>query len=380
MEGDKIIPEIVLHELDKLKIGITDTAYRARQAVRKLKSLDNIIYDHRFNKQHESILQGNNDDCIVECAKEHGAILVTGDFLVQLKAKAQGIEVYETEGKYEEDSYCGFKVVTLDDDELSGFYMNTEKNINPYGLQINEYIIIKNLDGKEVDCWKWNGKEHVKFVEKNLSTIALGKFKPLDFYQKAAIDSLSSNDVTLLRGKAGSGKSLIALNYAIHQLEKGKINKIVCFVNPVAVRNAQPIGFYKGDKNEKLMQSGIGNLLTSKIGDKNEVEALLTSGKLVLLPFVDIRGYDTGDKSLVWITEAQNLNVDLMRLGLQRLAQGSQMIIDGDDKTQVDNDSFAGINNGIKRMSNVFRGTNVYGEIEFSKIYRSKVAEIADRM
>jgi predicted ribonuclease YlaK len=377
IENSIIIPEIVLHELDKLKVGITDTAFRARQAVRKLKSKTDIFYDHEFGKQH-SAAQLSNDDVIVACAEFHDASLISGDFLAQLKAKSLGVDVYEPDDAYSEDSYCGYKEITMSESEMAYFYEN--RNINKYNLLTNEYIIIIRESGQPVDVKKWNGKEFVDCAEKNLSTVAMGKFKPLDMHQIAAIDSLITNDITLLRGKAGSGKSLLAFAYAMHQLEKGRINKLICLVNPVPVRGAQEIGFYKGDKNEKLLQSGIGNLLISKLGNKEEVEALIATGRLVLIPFVDIRGYDTGDKSLVWISEAQNLSVDLMKLGLQRIGKGSQIIIDGDDKTQVDSDSYAGINNGIKRTSTVFRGEQLYGEVEFKTIYRSKIAAIADRM
>ncbi|MNH46722.1 hypothetical protein D3C79_1096280 [compost metagenome] len=62
------------------------------------------------------------------------------------------------------------------------------------------------------------------------------------------------------------------------------------------------------------------------------------------------------------------------------MAEGSQIIIDGDDKTQVDSDIFSGNRNGVRRMSKVFRGHSVYGEVEFNTIYRSRIAQIADGM
>jgi predicted ribonuclease YlaK len=130
-----------------------------------------------------------------------------------------------------------------------------------------------------------------------------------------------------------------------------------------------------------LLDSQIGNLLSSKIGDKTEVERLIAEGKLVLLPLSDIRGYDTsGMNAGIYISEAQNMDVSLMKLALQRIGEDSICIIDGDEKTQVDDISFAGNNNGMKRVSKIFRDTDVYGEIELRKIHRSKIAQIAERM
>ena len=65
---------------------------------------------------------------------------------------------------------------------------------------------------------------------------------------------------------------------------------------------------------------------------------------------------------------------------IQRIGEDCICIIDGDEKTQVDDVAFAGANNGMRRMSKVFRGHDVYGEIELKKIYRSKIAEIAENI
>jgi predicted ribonuclease YlaK len=82
----------------------------------------------------------------------------------------------------------------------------------------------------------------------------------------------------------------------------------------------------------------------------------------------------------IYISEAQNMDINLMKLALQRIGEDSICIIDGDPLTQVDDESFAGNNNGMRRASVAFRGTEVYGEVTLSKIYRSKIAEIAEQM
>ena len=75
-------------------------------------------------------------------------------------------------------------------------------------------------------------------------------------------------------------------------------------------------------------------MLSSKFGGREEVERLIAEGKLVLLPFSDIRGYDTsGMNAGIYISEAQNLNRTLMKLALQRIGEDCICIIDGDEKT-----------------------------------------------
>ena len=69
-----------------------------------------------------------------------------------------------------------------------------------------------------------------------------------------------------------------------------------------------------------------------------------------------------------------------MKLALQRIGEDSICIIDGDSKTQVDDINYSGGNNGMRRVSKIFRGHDIYGEIELQQIHRSKIAQIAEFM
>ena len=185
----------------------------------------------------------------------------------------------------------------------------------------------------------------------------------------------------MLRGKAGSGKSYLSFGYMFNLLEKGKIDKIICFCNTIATKGSAKLGFYPGTRTEKLLDSQIGNFLISKLGDRYAVEKLINDGQLVLLPMSDIRGFDTtGMNAAIYITEAQNLDINLMKLALQRIGDDCICILDGDDKAQVDLDMYAGSNNGLRRVSQVFRGESYYGEITLQRIHRSKIAERAELM
>lgn len=108
---------------------------------------------------------------------------------------------------------------------------------------------------------------------------------------------------------------------------------------------------------------------------------MIQDGSLVLLPMSDIRGYDTtGMRAAVYISEAQNLDIELMRLALQRIGEDSICILDGDSNAQVDLSLYAGSNNGMRRVSEVFRGSDIYAEVTLQQIHRSKIAELADLM
>lgn len=173
----------------------------------------------------------------------------------------------------------------------------------------------------------------------------------------------------------------LAFSYLFDLYERGIIDKIIIFCNTIATKGSAKLGYYPGSRDEKLLDSQIGNLLSSKLGDRSYVEKLLEEGDIVLLPMSDIRGFDTtGMHAGIYITEAQNLDIELMRLALQRIGEDSICILDGDSNAQVDSALYAGANNGMRRVSEVFKGQPFYSEITLNKIHRSKIAELAQNM
>ena len=108
---------------------------------------------------------------------------------------------------------------------------------------------------------------------------------------------------------------------------------------------------------------------------------MIEQNKIQLLPLSDIRGFDTtGMSAGIYVTEAQNMDISLMKLALQRIGEDCVCIIDGDYNAQVDLIQYEGSRNGMRRMSEVFRGEDFYGEIELQNIYRSRIANIAELM
>ena len=250
-------------------------------------------------------------------------------------------------------------------------------------MLVNQYLILKNNKNEIIDCLKWSGNEYENLKFPNIKSSYFGSIKPYngDIYQKMVLNSLSSNQVTMIKGSAGTGKSYLAIGYLMWLLEKRKIEKIIVFCNTIATINSAKLGYYPGTKDEKLIDSSIGNMLSAKLGDAFGLEQMISQGKIQLLPLSDIRGFDTnGMCAGVYITEAQNMDVSLMKLALQRIGEDSICIIDGDYNTQCDMPQYEGSNNGMRRMSKIFRGQDFYGEIELKNIYRSKIALIADKM
>lgn len=138
--------------------------------------------------------------------------------------------------------YTGWVDRTLDDEAMSEIYSNPSNNF--LDLLTNEYAIIRTEAGEQADVIKWDGQNYVRVKPTKLKSIQLGDIRPYhgDPFQMMAMDSMESNQLTMLRGPAGVGKSLLALGYLFMALEKHKIDKIVIFCNPVAVWNAAKLG------------------------------------------------------------------------------------------------------------------------------------------
>lgn len=385
------ISSITLEELENIKTSANkdpDIKYAARRLLHALdEHMDEyevVIFKDKFLKP--IIKQGlsiTNDtkilSCAIEFAKNNKVWFFTDDLAFKHIAKLF-FNCVSSIGE-ETDDYCGFKEVTFwSQDSIAKFYSNMDENY--LGLLPNEYAILKDETGEVIDRVCWTGETHrpIKFSQFSSKWFNV-KPKKGDVYQQLAADSLVNNKITMIKGPAGSGKTLLSLGYLLDQLDHGKIDKIIVFCNTVATKDSARLGFYPGTKDEKLLDSQIGNLLSSKIGGRIEVERMMSEEQLILLPMSDIRGFDTtGMRAGIYITEAQNLSVNLMKLALQRIGDDSICVIDGDCKTQVDDIQYAGSNNGMKRLSKIFRGSSIYGEVELQNIHRSQIGKLAELM
>ena len=387
-----IISSITLEELEEIKVSSnkdSDIKYAARYVSRELDDHADEYHVHIFkesmlNPIRDRDIPINNDMKILATAIDYqkhddDIIFVTNDLALKNIAKLFFYSHQITSIKEEDDEYCGYIDKALNDQAMEEFYSYPTNNY--FNANINQYIIVRNQQREIVDRKVWTGEGYRNITFESFDSKHFGKIKPLDVQQQFAADSFTHNKLTLIKGKPGSGKTILALGYLFGQLEKHQIDHIIIFCNTVAAKNSAKLGYYPGSRLEKLLDSQIGNLLASKLGSRMEVERLTNSEELILLPMSDIRGYDTtGMRAGIYISEAQNMDITLMKLALQRIGEDSICIIDGDAKTQVDDIAFAGLNNGMRRVSRVFRGQDFYGEVELKEIHRSTIGKVADKM
>lgn len=333
----------------------------------------------RFANDHLRF-DGNNWAIVTEKV-DNNIVFVTNDLSCkQIAYNLFNLNVSSTHSDTD-DQYDGYIEITMSDNEMADFYQNMDEN--KYNLLVGQYLIIRDQSGEVKDKFRWDGNEYQVVKFPNIKSDMFGAVKPYngDIYQQLVLNSLSTNKLTMIKGHAGTGKSYLAIGYMLWLLEKHKIDKIIIFANPTPTVNAAKLGFLPGTQLEKLTDSSLGNMLGAKLGDKSLIDRLVMENKLDILPMCDIRGFDTtGLNCAVYITEAQNLDISLMKLALQRIGEDSITVIEGDFTTQVDLSQYAGFNNGMRRMSEVFRGQDFYGEITLKNIYRGCIARLAELM
>jgi len=393
------ISDLTLIELEGIK-NSSNKDYEIKQKARTVSRFIMENYDNnKFKVVNYNINQlnyilepdddktkANNDLKILATAcwlkhfhEDEGLEFYTNDINLFNLARCHGLNAKQVEPIQED--YNGYVEVTLSDEEMADYYSHL--GCNYFNLYIGEYVIIYNTDQEVVDIACWEGNKMRSITYPNLYSDYFGKLKAKndDPYQKIACDSLMNNQLTVLRGPAGSGKSYLGLGYLFSLLDNGKIDKIVMFVNPMAERNSCKFGFLPGTLLEKILGSQIGNFLSSKLGGIENVYSLVDEGKLEFIATADARGYDTSNmKCGIFMTEAQNTTIDMMKLLLERFGEDTIGVFEGDTECQVDHASYENGNNGLRRVCEVFKGQPYFGTVILKNCYRSKIAKQALKM
>jgi predicted ribonuclease YlaK len=390
-----VISNLTLMELENIKTSKNkdnEVKYKAKKVSQLLNyyygQYECINYEKEWDRIYidsNPVLLDNNDTRIVISAFVYSdahpdVIFVTDDVNCNNIARSLGLTTNVLTQFHNININTGYLVRTcFSENEMNDIYDRIENNDN-FGLLENQYLMVQQ-DNNIIDSFVYTKGKMRRVPFQSCNSKEFGEVKPLDAFQKIAIHSLKNNKLTMLRGTAGTGKSLLGLGYLFECLESNKIDKIIIFCNTVATKSSAKLGYYPGSRTEKLLDSQIGNFLASKLGSRIEVERMIHDETLILLPMSDIRGFDTtGMNAGIYITEAQNLDIELMKLALQRIGEDAICILDGDSETQVDLDIYSGENNGMRRVSEVFSGQPFYGEVTLPICHRSTIAAIADKM
>lgn len=387
-----LLSSITLSELEDIKTNnrkTEDVRYAARKATHYLNENPEkykvVIYTDEIESYiHKKMIEITPDTKIIGCCAftsgnargSCNVVFATND--LACKNIAKNIFSLDVESiKYDlvGELYKGYREITLDDDAMAYFYENP--SVNSYDLLPNEYVLLKNSNGEIVDRLKWDGELYQTVRCKPYKSSMFGQLKPLDDIQMFAMDSINNNDITVLYGKAGSGKTTLPLNYIMQEIEKGKYKKCYIVYSYEPLKGAKTLGYEKGTHQEKLLMSAsIGNILATKFGDIQQVEFMMERDMLDIVPTANIRGVEFSN-SIVFCTESQNLDVYTLKTIVQRCKTGCKQIYEGDIIEQRDTNIQ---NVGINRLIDVFKGHKSFGCVKLKNNYRGELSELADLM
>ena len=409
-ENDIVIPIVALEELDYFKKGNEIVNYNAREFVREL---DKITGDNLFNG---GVSLGKNLgklrietgkpmpkamlDSFAEATPDHRilaityhlasvnpdrpVILVTKDINLRMKAKSLGIvaQDYLTDKVQDIDSLKKeIEIIDgVDDEFIQKLYENPSElgaaplKVKPYA---NQYLILKGNKSSALAHFD-KATNMLNRVEK---TRAYG-IEPRNSEQTFALDALLRSEVKLvaLTGKAGTGKTLLALAAALQQEEN--FNQIL-LARPIVALSNKDIGFLPGDLTEKIslhMQPLLDNHSVTKNRFKPaskeymHIAEMLRTEKLVITPLAYIRGRSLSNVYFI-VDEAQNLTPHEIKTIITRAGEGTKFVFTG-DIFQIDHPYLDMKSNGLTYLSDKMHGQELFAHINLVKGERSYLAEL----
>jgi PhoH-like ATPase len=418
-ENDVIVPLAVIEELDHFKRGSQVINLNAREFAR---TLDSMTGSALFNggismgkgrgKLRIAISKGlapairdvfkddTPDHRVLSVAYEwqeklrnkSQVILVTKDVNLRMKSKALGIlaEDYTTDRvKSIEELYSGKSVIENVDDDLliKLFQPPYQVNAKPYIKKLNgealsnKYFILRNTNRSVLAHLDQNKEFIVKVDKTNIYGI-----NPRNAEQTFAVDALINPAIQLvsMTGKAGTGKTLLALASALHV----KRNYRQIFIaRPIVPLSNKDIGFLPGDVESKLapyMQPLWDNLKVIQDqfpeNDKQHtaIDTMVKDQKLVIEPLSYIRGRSL-QRIFFIVDEAQNLTPHEIKTIITRAGEGAKVVFTG-DIYQIDHPYLDGQSNGLSYLIDRFKGQKLYAHINLEKGERSELAELASNL
>lgn len=408
-DNNIIIPMIVIDELDGLKKRQDVTGTAARMAAKQLDNLrergklsQGVTLDSGATltvisemKEPAFVIIGEkkNDHYILQCCVDHNATLVTEDINMRIMADSMDIPVeryehakVETNGLY--DKHPELDMHHLDTNMIQDFWdrklypenLYEDANINYH----NAYFSIVNggLGRSIQDPQCANGD----LIAAPITTkkIASMKIEPKNREQCFAIDALLDPEISLvvLSGKAGTGKTLLAVAAGLHQAtEAGAIYDGVTVARPIVAMDNE-IGYLPGTMDEKLMPwmmpiiDAISVLIPKKKGDPmGSFEYYKEKGHINLQSLAHIRGRSM-PRQFIIIDEAQQLTQLEIKTILTRAGEGTKIVLTGDPE-QIDSKYIDQYNCGMTYVINRFLGKKMFAFINLTQGERSELAEIA---
>lgn len=416
-DNEVVIPAVVLEEIDSKKRNVDEIGRNARYVSRMLDSLrqrgrlhDGIMLDnggvikvelnHRsFQKLHDTFLEITNDNRIIAVALNYWheesekpeprpVVLVSKDTLVRIKADVLGLTAQDYMSDRlvaADDLYPGHHTILVDGAVIDDFYQHRSLKVESlnldYRLYPHEFIILKDAAGSSKSALVKTSSDGSKLEPLFLSHEPVWGISARNAQQRMALELLMNDDIPLvtLTGRAGTGKTLLALAAGLLKVEDERRYKKLLIGRPV-VPMGKDIGYLPGEKEEKLrpwMQPIYDNLEylfdTKRAGDIERILAGIGSIQVEALTY--IRGRSIPGQFII-IDEAQNLSKHEVKTIVSRVGEGSKIILMGDPE-QIDHPYLDAYSNGLTYVVERFKEHPIAGHITLEKGERSQLAQLA---
>ena len=391
-DNEVVLPITVIEELDKLKRGNGEIPYSARQALRlldhyretgKLSFGVNLPNEGTLRveiKEHSHLHKSSNDNRIISTAvtianngcKGQPVILVSKDTSVRIKADSLGLITQD----YLKDKTTVFqKFGNIHKDESE-----------PDDIKSVRYL----QSGDKI--FRAYDEDKMELIRRQRSIMSIS---PKNVEQECAIDALlsTSTNVVALTGRAGTGKTLLAIAAGLHFCTKAPQNgyakkyEQVMVARPI-VPLGNDIGFLPGDLEDKLhpwMQPIYDNLdvivgtsdekIDEKDTDYRSSDYLIESDIIHIEPLTYIRGRSLPKRFLI-IDEAQNLRPLDVKTIITRCGEGTKVVFTG-DLEQIDSPFLDAASNGLAYLINRFIQEENFCYLNMKQSARSALAEQA---
>ena len=319
-------------------------------------------------------------------------VVVSRDINMRVIANSLGLEAedYETLQAVEDADklYDGFEEILVDDQIIEHFYAGEEIVLDEeqaVRLHPNQFLMLQSsANPKKTALCRFNAPHlPLKPTLQKWPEISWG-IKPRNKEQAFAFDLLFDDNVPLvtLIGKAGSGKTLMAIAAAMEQtLGMGKtVYKKIIISRPVQPLG-KDIGFLPGTMEEKMLPwlKPIQDNLQMVVGhDKTMLQSFMEKGQLEVEALTYIRGRSISD-AFVIIDEAQNLTAHEVKTIITRIGDNTKIVLTGDVE-QIDNIYTNETSNGLAFAVEKFKTYDLSGHITFKRGERSKLATLAAKI
>lgn len=415
-EHDIVLPITVLEELDKFKRGNDLINFQAREFARELDMLaGDILFTEGISlgrglghlyietgkpfsrEMEESFEEKIADHRILAIADytrnknpDKQVILVTKDINLRIKAKALGLQAQDYKaGQVTNMEYLneGIPVIENQDDEVLGkLYSSAE------GVSIEEFNLGMDPKSNQYMILKGNHSSALAIFDIRSSALLVVQkqkcygVEPRNAEQTITLDALLRPDIQLvsLTGKAGTGKTLLALAAALQQ--RRDYHQIY-LARPIIPLGNRDIGYLPGDAHEKIepyMQPLFDNLsvirhqFDSRSKEFQKIDQLLEEEKLIITPLAYIRGRSLS-KVFFIVDEAQNLTPHEVKTIITRAGEGTKIVFTGDIH-QIDSPYLDAKSNGLSYLTDKLKGQDIFAHVNLIQGVRSHLAELASNL